>query len=169
MPKRSRGPSSRRQKPVRTKARLAVGQAIRQARRTVGLTQEQLGQRLGLDGQSVYRWESATATPTKRRERTLIAVFQAIHPPTAAWLLSALTSARASEGKAVGAVVVGPQVPASAAVELAVYGLAEDLELAPRRVRAALVPFLKRLRSANIATDEAAQVLESLLQTGPLQ
>jgi hypothetical protein len=96
----------------------------------------------------------------------LISVFQAIHPPTAAWLLSALTSARASEGKTVAPVVAGTQVPASAAVELAVYGLAEDLALAPRLVRAALVPFLERLRAANIAPDEAARVLESLVQPG---
>jgi hypothetical protein len=40
------------------------------------------------------------------------------------------------------------------------YGLAEDLELAPRRVRSALLPFLKRLRTVGLSVDAAEQMLD---------
>ena len=40
------------------------------------------------------------------------------------------------------------------------YGLAEDLELAPRRVRSALLPFLRRLRAAGLRVEAAEQLLD---------
>jgi transcriptional regulator with XRE-family HTH domain len=158
----------RRKPPARTKERLAVGRAIRDARRSSGLTQEALGKRLGLDAQAVYRWEVATSTPSKRNERELIQVLQAVHPRAAAELAESLTAIRASEGKPGIAHVVPPAVPAGASVELAVFALAEDLALAPRLVRSALVPFVQRLRAARVPLDEVERVLAALLQSaGP--
>ena len=55
-------------------------------------------------------------------------------------------------------------VPLETTLELAMFGLAEDLELPPRRVRHALLPFVRRLRAGNLPLDAAERVLESMLR-----
>lgn len=153
----------RRKPPERTQARLAMARAIRMARRATGLTQAALGKRLGLKDRAVYRWECADAVPSRRRLGELVTAIQAIDPSAAARLATELASAAASEGKKVApALIVPSPIPAPISLELAMFSLAEDLELAPRRVRSALVPFLKRLRAANVSVEVAEQVLEAL-------
>ena len=43
--------------------RLEIGQKIKQLRLHRGITQEQLGQSLGLTGQAISKWESNTTMP----------------------------------------------------------------------------------------------------------
>jgi transcriptional regulator with XRE-family HTH domain len=62
-----------------------VAKAIRRARRACGLTQKQLGQRLGLKGgaQAVYRWERGTSAPSARRITALLAALAGLNAPVA--------------------------------------------------------------------------------------
>lgn len=41
----------------------AFGRAVQHARKSQGLTQEQLGERLGISGQAVSKWENGESTP----------------------------------------------------------------------------------------------------------
>ena len=42
---------------------MTVGQRIAQKRKELGLSQEALGDRLGVSRQSIYKWESDSALP----------------------------------------------------------------------------------------------------------
>lgn len=42
---------------------MTLGQHIAQKRRELGLSQEQLGQEMGVSRQAIYKWESDAAVP----------------------------------------------------------------------------------------------------------
>ena len=42
---------------------MTVGQRIAQKRKELGLSQEALGDKLGVSRQSIYKWESGSALP----------------------------------------------------------------------------------------------------------
>lgn len=44
--------------------RAAIGERIRQHRRGAGLSQVQLGERIGRDHKTIHRWESAITDPS---------------------------------------------------------------------------------------------------------
>ena len=83
-------------------------------------------------------------------------------------LQAALDAAR---GKVVPEVIAAPparQPPGlptgrSDELQLAVFGLADDLDLPPRRVRRPLTRPFERLRAANLTLDAALQQLEDLI------
>ncbi len=137
--------------------RSKVAQSIRNARRAAGLTQTQLGQRLGLKTSAVYRWEADTSVPTKHHRRALVTAFNAIDPAAAAALQATLASE--VEGADAGAASVAELPPAGingrASLELAVFAMADELDLPPRRVRGSLVRLLERLREANFTLETA--------------
>jgi transcriptional regulator with XRE-family HTH domain len=144
--------------------------AIRSARRTAGLTQEQLGGRLGLKGRAIYRWERGDSTPSQRHRRALVTAIGAVNAKAAA----ALAAALAVEGKESSASAAEAQLaPAPAlidgkvALELAVFSMADELDLAPRRIRGSLLRLLKRLREANITFEAAQAQLEEWIRSAP--
>lgn len=69
-----------------------IGRAIYRARKACGLTQKQLGLRLGLKGgpQAVYRWERAINAPTARTAKLLLNAVAALNPTAAAALEATL-------------------------------------------------------------------------------
>lgn len=143
-----------------------MGAAIRAARQAIGLTQTALGPRLGLVGRAVYRWERGEAVPSPGNQRALITLVQSLNQPAAVRLSAELASAASMDGKAAPLAVASP-VPVELSMDLAVFSLAEDLALAPRVVRSALLPFFQRLRALNLGADQAASLLESRLQPPP--
>ena len=48
---------------------MTTGQRIAQKRKALGLSQEALGDRLGVTRQSIYKWESDSALPEKNLRR----------------------------------------------------------------------------------------------------
>jgi hypothetical protein len=59
-----------------------------------------------------------------------------------------------------------PPIIERAAFELAVFALADDLDLPPRRVRGSLARLLRRLRTANVTLDAAERLLEEWIAAG---
>ena len=54
---------------------MTLGQRIAQKRKEQGLSQEALGDRLGVSRQSIYKWESDTALPEVEKLVTLSRLF----------------------------------------------------------------------------------------------
>lgn len=75
-----------------------LAQSIRAARRAVGLTQDQLGRRIGLKGRAVYRWERHEATPSKRNQSAMLTAIRSVNPEVATWLTTAMASAEQKPG-----------------------------------------------------------------------
>jgi transcriptional regulator with XRE-family HTH domain len=145
--------------------RSPLARAIRDARLSLRLTQDQLGMRLGLKGRAVYRWERGVSAPTKRHRRALVTAVQAIDANLAAKLQAELTS-YVNNAKGV---VVPPPPPAPApaqptgpvALELAIFAMADELDLTPRRLRASLSRLLVRLGEAGFSLEAARQQVDA--------
>jgi transcriptional regulator with XRE-family HTH domain len=138
-------------------ARSLLAQALREARQTVGLTQDELGRQLGLNSRAIYRWERDENAPTDLNLRRVVQVIAALHE-AAASKLSAVIANQAAPSAA-DAPPTSPLPAASTAqsraliIERGVFSMADELDVAPRRVRGALSRWLRRVREANLALD----------------
>ncbi len=145
--------------------RSKLAQSILNARKAAGLTQVQLGVRLGLKGRAVYRWERGTTSPTRRHRGELLKVIQAVNPTAA----SALEAVMASPSKNAGIGAKGadsvvsmaePPIDPVAAFENTLYQAADQLDVPARHLRTALVRVFARLRQTNLTFESAGQLLE---------
>ena len=136
-----------------------LAQSIRAARRAAGLTQEQLGRRLGLKGRAVYRWENDAAAPSKRNRNALVVALQAVRPDVAAWLSTAIAEAEGS-APAAPAEPAAPPIDEAAVLEYALFTMADELDLPARRVRGALKRFLENLRAGKLTLESTERRLE---------
>jgi transcriptional regulator with XRE-family HTH domain len=142
-----------------------VAQAILQARRAAGLTQDELGRRVGLKGRAVYRWERDDSAPTKRNRAALVTAFTAIKPELGAWFAHAVAGAADAPKEAASTALAAPSPPSGPNVlEHAVFTLADELDLAPRRARGALKRFVARLGQANLGLDTVQELLEEWIE-----
>ena len=138
-----------------------LARSIREARRASGLTQNELGRRLGLKGRAVYRWERDEAAPTKRHRRALFTAVQAVNQGAAAKLALALAGQTAAPAQPAAPPPTAAVIPGPVALELAILALADDLDATPRRARGSLVRFCKRLRAANLSVEAVQAQLEA--------
>ena len=146
--------------------RSPLARAIRTARLASGLTQNQLGTRLGLKGRAVSRWELDASAPRRRHRRELVAVISAANQAAAATLAAVIASeTKPARGAATAAPAPVPE-PAPPAIdpqlrlELAVFAMADELDVPAGRLRAALIKLLKRMRETNLTLDAAQLQLE---------
>lgn len=149
--------------PGATRSKLAS--AILQARRAAGLTQSELGRRLGLKGRAVYRWERDDSAPTKRNRAALVTAFTATKPEIGAWFKDAMMSATEGPKEPVAAAPTSP--PAPSGPELlakAVFVFADEVDLPPRRARGALKRLVARLRDANLSLESVQSLLDEWIQ-----
>ena len=146
--------------------RSPMAQAILNARRAVGLTQEQLGRRIGLQGRAVYRWERDDIVPSKRNQRALVTAINAVNQEVAAKLAAALSGQGQGAEPAPAPVPVPPPLSAPVVLELAVFGMADELDLPARRIRGSLARLLKRLRESNLTLEVAQRQLDLWIANG---
>jgi transcriptional regulator with XRE-family HTH domain len=176
----------------RLPTRLKLGDSIREARRAVGLTQESLGQRLGLKGRAIYRWERNETAPTGRHRPALIREIHLLNAQAGLKLQTALTTLTgksytvvsdpvieglAKQSPELGGPailvtgspqqreVIDPKQGISGQLELAILKMADELDVSPRQVRRALSRFLERLPGANITLESIRVEVEHLLNT----
>jgi transcriptional regulator with XRE-family HTH domain len=179
--------------PQRLPSRLQLGASIVEARRATGLTQEILGQRLGLQGRAIYRWERNETAPNDRHRRTLIREIYLLNPQAGLALQAAFTvktgkaytvvseplvaepsmkSARNDNSKSMGPYLVpAPEIRKATEptqlvldiLEFAVFKMADELDASPRRVRRALARLLERLREANVTLETIQLELTQML------
>jgi transcriptional regulator with XRE-family HTH domain len=148
--------------------RTPLAQAIRTARRSAGLTQEQLGRRLGLQGRAIHRWECDETAPRRGHRRKLLEVLGGVDPGLLGQLTSALAPAQGNASS------VAPAAPAPAAsvspttaLELCLFRMADELDLPPRKVRTPLSRLLKRVRAANLTLEALQQHLDAAIANAP--
>jgi len=147
--------------------RSTLAQAIRAARLASGLTQEQLGRRLGLKGRAVYRWERDDSAPRRRHRRELVTAINAVNQSAATTLATVLASE--TKGRRGAALTPPPIAPAPAppvidpqlTLTLAVFAMADELDIPARRLRGGLIRLVKRLREASIPLDTLQRQLEA--------
>jgi transcriptional regulator with XRE-family HTH domain len=150
--------------------RSTLAQAIRTARVASGLTQEQLGKRLGLKGRAVYRWERDANAPRKRHRRELVTAINAVNQAAATTLATVFASeGKSRRGTAFGApapapVPTAPVIDPKLTLELAVFAMADDLDVPARRLRGGLIRLVKRMREASITLDAVQRHLEEQLE-----
>ena len=143
-----------------------LAQAIRTARLASGLTQDQLGTRLGLKGRAVSRWELDTSAPRRRHRRELVAVISASNQAAAATLAAVIASETKRGRRAPTAPPTPTPEPPPPAInpqvqlDLAVFAMADELDVPAGRLRAALIKLLKRMRETNLTLDAAQLQLE---------
>jgi transcriptional regulator with XRE-family HTH domain len=137
-----------------------VAQSIRWARRSAGLTQEQLGRRVGLKGRAVFRWERDQAVPSKKNRAALVTALRAVNPEIAARLEQVIVP-----GANQPATPPPPPVDEGAVIEHAVFTMADELDLPPRRVRHALRRLVKRLRADKLTLDATEKRLDEWIAT----
>ncbi len=176
---------------LRLPARLKLGASILKARRAAGLTQEVLGQRLGLKGRAIYRWERNETAPSDRHRRALIREIHLLNAQAGLELQEALSKLTGKTYAVVGyaatqepaprsaqnensaspfvdasprqLIAASSTQPASDLLDLAILKMADELDLAPRRARRALSRLLERLRTANFKWETLDAELERLL------
>lgn len=148
--------------------RSPLAQALREARLTAGLTQEELGRHLGLNGRAIYRWERDEYTPTSANTRRVLQVLASLHEPAAA-KLHAVIASRAAPAPVDAPPAASPAPPPAvvprALVEHGVFSMADELDLPARRVRGALSRWLRRVRDANLALDLVQRELDAWINS----
>jgi transcriptional regulator with XRE-family HTH domain len=137
-----------------------LSQAIRTARLKLGLTQKRLGALVQTSDRAVTRWESAQSEPSRNKRRRLVAAIAEINREVAKELSIGLGAAQEPEqAKAVAA--APPALSARDALALALLHAADELDQPPRRVRGALVRYLRRAKSAGLTLEGALAELEA--------
>src|SRR5262249_35147987 len=131
--------------------RSPLAQAIRNGRLAMQLTQKELGLRLGLRGRAIYRWERDDSVPRKVQRERLVRPVELFDVDAAAKLKAAFES-HAARVKGIVMSAAPPPPPARptnpVALEFAIFAMADELDLAPRRVRASVTKLLARVEEA---------------------
>lgn len=141
----------------------AVADAIARARKATTLTQIDLARRLGLRGRALSRWEAGKAEPSRRNLEALVTTLHALAPEAAITLKQTLIQ----HGKLPKPPAAAPAQASAAlvsrklALERAVYAMADELDLPPRRARGALLRLLKRLQAADLTLEQTQRKLEA--------
>jgi DNA-binding transcriptional regulator YiaG len=150
-----------------------VGRAIRLARRSAGLTQAQLGLRLGLKPRAIMWWETAQSAPSRPHRRQMLLAIQMHHAAAAATLGQAFDTAFPprlhGQGARAAAIATAtttatappPEIPAKTKVELFIARAADDLDVTSKRLLGVLVRLHEalaheRVSPAQLVTEVAA-------------
>src|SRR5262245_39784515 len=141
----------------------SLAQGIRHARVTVGLTQEALAARLRLKARSVSRWEIDRSVPKRRHRTALVKIIGEVNQQAGAALAAVFAQDATRRGRYVvlspAPVAVASPAPIDAklAFELALFALAEELDVSPGRLRSGLVRWQQRCHEANVTFETAQQ------------
>jgi transcriptional regulator with XRE-family HTH domain len=144
-------------------ARSALADALREARQSIGLTQEELGRHIGVKGRAVYRWERDDAQPNRANQRRVVEVIASLHEAAAAKLSAVIADQvkHAPVATAPPPRTATPPAALRALVEHSVFSVADELDLPPRRVRAALAGWLRRVHAAGLALDVVQREIDA--------
>ena len=125
--------------------------ALSEARRAARLRLNQAAQELGVHPRTVRRWEVGETKPSEADWSRLVAFF-AMYAPQAADALAAAAGVPSASP--------APRAVDVRAIEAAIIRAADRLDVAPRRVRAALRDIVGATESANGTLGDLAQAAQ---------
>jgi len=140
--------------------RSKLARAVHDARVACGLTQDQLAQYLRLKARAVSRWELARAAPTKANRRAIVATLKMLNPTVGAQFEESLVELYQKPEATPAPPPVPPPDP-RVSFELAIFAMADELDLPPRRIRGALVRLLKRLQNTGYSLETAEKQVQA--------
>jgi len=140
-----------------------LARAILTARRAAELTQHELALRLGLKAHAIGRWEQGHNIPRRRNQQALIAAIRARNP-AAADALAARLSGEAPSASVAPQPVSPPRQDPNVTLELAVFRMADELDIAPRRLRGPLLRWLRRVRATDLGLDDVQAWVEQWVE-----
>jgi transcriptional regulator with XRE-family HTH domain len=129
------------------------------------LGQRELGKRLGATARTVQRWENDTVAVTPEVRARLLGALADAPPDTLAALKRAIAAATPTAPSS--APQAPPAPPTSTTLQLALLSAAEQLDVSPKRLRAAIVALLQALDGAGVSAREGAQLLAAAPPTTP--
>jgi transcriptional regulator with XRE-family HTH domain len=133
--------------------RSTLAKAIRDARVAAGLTQKQLGARLGLNERAIHRWETGHCAPRRRVRSALVTALQQVNSAAGSALgavFASVSKGRAPDAAPTPAPAAPPPLDPKLALELATFALAEELNVPARQARLALGKWYLRLVKDNV-------------------
>ena len=133
-------------------AQRTIGDAIREARQSLGLQIIQLAQLGGFSRRTLTRWEFSDTAPNVARRRQIVTAI-ASRSYEVAVRLAAELGVDAPPSPYPAAPPVDAAALARAALARATTLAADALDVSPRRARAALVIGLRELGAANVGLD----------------
>jgi transcriptional regulator with XRE-family HTH domain len=141
------------------------GKALRAVRAALGLSQDVLGARLGVSRRTLTRWEIHDELPPIGQRKHIATSF----PDAPHELRVALVRSLALGDAFVAPLVAPPPAPAAAAVDLdgAFLELCERVDVAPGRLRAGLVSFLRRAEASGLSLQATRAHLEPKTTRSP--
>ena len=132
-----------------------LGTVLRSARLAARLRQNELGDRVGVIGRTVSRWERGEYEPSPHMIRALSEALGAVHPEAGATL--AKLSGLGPEARAKG--VPSERSQKRAAFDSSIYLAADALDLPAQKLRATLKNWLSVVRAAGVTLAEAEEIL----------
>lgn len=149
----------------------AAGAVVRWARRRLGLTQEDLGKRLGIKSRAVSRWEIGTSGPSRQHRKELVTILGERDAAVGAELASAfarLYPKKLRKGQKPPPPPEPPRPPPNPSVlDRAVLHAADALDVAPRRARSFAIDILRGLLQSHLTVEEAIGELTRALPAFP--
>jgi transcriptional regulator with XRE-family HTH domain len=143
------------------KALRGVGKAILKARGALRLHQSELGAQAGVSFRTIARWENGYRVPT---EKQLDALLRAVIPYDEE-LAETIAAAAGASLVSLGLVTPPPPPPparvppSKESVEHAVFLAAEEIDVAPARMRMPMAKLLRRLDALGATWEEAAALI----------
>ncbi|HEY2511362.1 MAG TPA: helix-turn-helix transcriptional regulator [Polyangiaceae bacterium] len=145
-----------------------AGPLLARAHRTLGMTQGQLGNALGVSERTVSRWYQRGPSVTVRQFCKLAALVYPRDPALARELAEAASETLESLGLVAPAPVVPasapapapPPVPVAVLIDAVVCAAAEALDLSPGRVRSAVRAAFRRARELHLTIEQVDAALE---------
>lgn len=118
-----------------------------------------------MKGRAISRWERSDHAPTKRNLSALLTAVSAVDQAAASRL--AMAMGRVRQAPAPTSAAAPADIAESAILELAVFGMADELDLPARRSRGALARLLTRLESAKLPVKGTQRQLEAWIAKAP--
>ncbi len=146
------------------KRSLSFGHALQAVRASLGLSQGALGVRLGVSRRTLTRWEIHDELPPIPQRKHLATSF----PDVPGELAEALARAMELDEGFVASVAAAraassgvPPMPSPGALDGALLELCESADVAPGRLRPALVGFLRRAEALGLSLPSTRMALEA--------
>lgn len=149
-------------RPSASLTRTRHAQAVCNARAETGLTQRELGRRIGLSGRAISRWEQGVGSSTRRNRAALVMAISLVNAEAGERLKAAFEAATPD---AAPREVAPEPAPAShdVSVKLSLLALVHQLDVPVGRVRTALVQFCKELSRTQLTVDALGACVERAL------